>query len=110
MLYTSCKTSGLSHQLTRNLGRLIQAHQKYINWELIPQWKPKLAADNARYQEGFKDPNLVLYQKQQRKKVRAWDALEEVIRMAEGSSGLCFGRIQLRKTWYRTPGVTKKLI
>ncbi|KAJ7496627.1 hypothetical protein FB451DRAFT_199571 [Mycena latifolia] len=101
ILYTSCKTRGLSHQLTRNLGLLVRGEQGRINARRLPEWKPQLARDAPQYRDAFRNPEVVADKTRQIDEGHGWDALEEVIRMAEGRNELVFGRISLKRTRYR---------
>ncbi|KAJ6631393.1 hypothetical protein B0H10DRAFT_1772943 [Mycena sp. CBHHK59/15] len=102
MLYTSCKTRGLSHQLSRNLGLLVRAEQARVNLEKLPVWKAKLSAGAPEYQSDFRDPHLKGARKRYLDRAHAWDAIEEVVRMAEGAHGFSLGRMALKKTRFRS--------
>ncbi|KAJ7672073.1 hypothetical protein B0H17DRAFT_184091 [Mycena rosella] len=94
MLYTSSKTHGLSHRLTRNLGLLVRAEQHRINRRRLPEWK---ANPPANYNP---ERDLQLESKKQLEEAHAWDAIEEVVRMAEGRNEIVLGRISLKRTAY----------
>ncbi|KAJ7125377.1 hypothetical protein C8R44DRAFT_619110 [Mycena epipterygia] len=98
VLYTSSKTRGLSHRLTRNLGLLVQAEQHRINMQKALQWKPNLPTVSEQYLPGFQNPETKRVKVRELEDAHTWDALEEVIRMAEGRNELSFGKISLRKT------------
>ncbi|KAJ7350790.1 hypothetical protein DFH08DRAFT_695495 [Mycena albidolilacea] len=98
LLYTSCKTRGLSHRLTRNLGVLVQHEQLRINSMKLPKWRPSLPADAAEYQTSYEDKQFTATKQRQEEAAPAWNALEEVVRMAEGRSELSLGRIALKRT------------
>ncbi|KAJ6590171.1 hypothetical protein DFH09DRAFT_222856 [Mycena vulgaris] len=103
LLYTSCKTRGLSHLLTRNLALLVRGEQGRINQRRIREWKPKLAANASEYDTAFPAKELIAERKKELEDAHAWDALEEVVRLAEGRNELAFGRISLKRTKYRLP-------
>ncbi|KAJ7867672.1 hypothetical protein B0H14DRAFT_2730638, partial [Mycena olivaceomarginata] len=52
-LYASCKTRGVSHRLTRNLGVLVRRERLRMNSMKLPQWRPSLPADAAEYQRFY---------------------------------------------------------
>ncbi|KAJ6593212.1 hypothetical protein B0H19DRAFT_14565 [Mycena capillaripes] len=98
LLYTSCKTRGLAHRLTRNLALLTRGEQSRINSIRLPQWKPSLPSEAAEYQRSFQDPNLAINRKREAEAALAWNALEEVVRMAEGRNELSLGKIALKRS------------
>ncbi|KAJ7099358.1 hypothetical protein B0H15DRAFT_543879 [Mycena belliarum] len=100
MLYTSSKTRGLSHRLTRNLALLLRGEQVRINGRRVLNWKPELPASAAQYQSTYLNPEIIAEQKRQAEQAHGWDALEEVIRMAEGRNELLLGRISLKRNKY----------
>ncbi|KAJ6491603.1 hypothetical protein C8R47DRAFT_434501 [Mycena vitilis] len=97
LLYTSSKTRGLSHRLTRNLALLIRGEQSRINKLKLPEWKPRLPFDAAEYQPQFEGPNIAARREREAETAFAWNALEEVVRMAEGRSELSLGTIALKR-------------
>ncbi|KAJ7682478.1 hypothetical protein DFH06DRAFT_971813 [Mycena polygramma] len=99
LLYTSSKTRGLSHRLTRNLALLIRGEQSRINRSKLPQWRPRLPFGVAEYQPFFEDPNIAAARKREAEVGFAWNALEEVVRMAEGRNELCLGKLALNRTF-----------
>ncbi|KAJ7503192.1 hypothetical protein B0H11DRAFT_1988210 [Mycena galericulata] len=100
MLFTSCKTRGLSHQVTRNLGLLVRGEQGRINRRTLAKWKPALSPGAPEYQTGFQDPQIVADRTRQMEDAHAWDALQEVVRLAEGKHELFFGKIRLKRKRY----------
>ncbi|KAJ7133742.1 hypothetical protein C8R43DRAFT_644917 [Mycena crocata] len=88
LLYNSCTTRGLSHQLTRNLSFLLQREQDRINKRKPREWKPDSLPTTKV---------LKVEQRQQREAAHGWDALEEVVRMAEGRNELSLGKMTLKR-------------
>ncbi|KAJ6490278.1 hypothetical protein C8R47DRAFT_1014431 [Mycena vitilis] len=99
LLYTSSKTRGLSHRLTRNLALLISGEQIRINRPKLPQWKPRLPSGAEEYQPFFEDPNIAAARKRDKEVGFAWNALEEVVRMAESRNELSLGKITLKRAF-----------
>ncbi|KAF8161739.1 hypothetical protein K438DRAFT_1619017 [Mycena galopus ATCC 62051] len=98
MLYTSCKTRGLSHRLTRNLSGLVQREQQRLNTAKLPEWKPTLPADAPEYQSFHAAKQLAATKQREDEAAVAWNALAEVVRMAEGRNELSLGKIALKRT------------
>ncbi|KAJ7750093.1 hypothetical protein DFH07DRAFT_746435 [Mycena maculata] len=96
MLFTSSKTRGVPHQVTRNLNLLVRGEQERINRRKLPEWKPTLSPDAPEYQAGFQHPSTADHPRKL-EEAHAGDALEEVVRMAEGRNHLCFGKIRLTR-------------
>ncbi|KAJ6497431.1 hypothetical protein C8R45DRAFT_127037 [Mycena sanguinolenta] len=97
LLYTSSKARGLPHRLTRNLGSLVRREQQRLDSMRLPQWKPSLPADAVEYQPLYVDKQWAAIKHRQDEAVVAWNALEEVVRMAEGRNELSLGKISLRR-------------
>jgi hypothetical protein len=94
LLYTSASSRGLPHDLTRNLASLQRRH---IAWSKskynrpASAWDPKLPP--SKYQVKTK-PRVTITNNEDGIKVeeKAWNALGEVVRMAEGRDMLVLGR------------------
>ncbi|KAI0035602.1 hypothetical protein K488DRAFT_42993 [Vararia minispora EC-137] len=103
LLLTSATSRGLPHKLTKNLSRL---HWDFINFNNDrynrqgPAWDPS--------PDSYKDIDEHLRVLEKRRKgalrgkdlaydAQAWGALEEVVRMAEGTSGLVLGQPTFRR-------------
>ncbi|KAJ7286924.1 hypothetical protein C8J57DRAFT_1215219 [Mycena rebaudengoi] len=101
ILYTSGKSKGLSHRLTRNLALLVRGEQARVDYELLPVWKSNLNTTDPLYRADFRDPQYAASQKRQMEAAPAWDAMQEVIRMAEGRHGITLGRMILKRSKFR---------
>ncbi|KAJ7251143.1 hypothetical protein B0H12DRAFT_1018698 [Mycena haematopus] len=101
LLYTSCKTRGLSHRLTRNIAGLIRREQQRLDTMKLPEWKPTLAADAVEYQPFHAAKQRAAVEQLQDEAAVAWNALEEVVRLAEGRSELSLGKIALKRNFFR---------
>jgi hypothetical protein len=91
LLYTSCHSRGLPHQLVRNLAFLRGSEKERI-WQI--QGKRK-AWDPHNTSPALKPKNLNALAKKQNEaqfESNADEALSEVIRMAEGCGNLTLGR------------------
>ncbi|KAJ7775141.1 hypothetical protein B0H16DRAFT_1303728 [Mycena metata] len=97
LLYTSSKSRGLAHQLTRNLAHLTRGEQERIDAQKRPEWKPKLPVGSIEYKPFFVDPHRNKVQEEQAEASHAWDALQEVVRMAEGKHELSLGKVRVRR-------------
>jgi hypothetical protein len=64
----------------------------------LPKWRPSLPADAAEYQTSYEDKQFTATKQRQEEAAPAWNALEEVVRMAEGRNELSLGRIALKRT------------
>ncbi|KAJ7033407.1 hypothetical protein C8F04DRAFT_957651 [Mycena alexandri] len=97
LLYTSSKSRGLAHQLTRNLAHLAHSEQGRINAQRRPEWKPDLPVGSLEYKPFFVDHHRSQVQQEQAEASHTWDALEEVVRMAEGRHELSLGKVLIKR-------------
>ncbi|KAJ7198490.1 hypothetical protein GGX14DRAFT_181592 [Mycena pura] len=103
LLYTSSKSRGLAHRLTRNLGLLIHGEQTRINGKKLHAWKPSRVPDAPEYQTEFLEHQLRKRQDAEAplNKIIAWNGLEEVLRMAEGRSEISLSKVwRIKRTRY----------
>ncbi|KAJ7647714.1 hypothetical protein FB45DRAFT_206925, partial [Roridomyces roridus] len=91
LLFTSSKTKGIPHQVTRNLALLFRSEQARLDTQRFPQWKPQLPLDSSEYKPGTPE----LPERRRREEAGALDALQDVVRMAEGRAQLTFGKIRV---------------
>jgi hypothetical protein len=97
LLYTSSRSRGLPHQVTKNLTKLVLS-EKRRQWAIetsYPVWDPK--ADRTPSQVAS-----VLKRQNKTRQARAFAgnalaALTEVIQMAEGRDELSLGRVILQR-------------
>ncbi|KAJ7721476.1 hypothetical protein B0H16DRAFT_1790679 [Mycena metata] len=97
LLYTSSKSRGLAHQLTRNLAHLTRGEQERVNAQRRPRWKPGLPVGSLEYKPFFVDGHRNNAQEEQAEASHAWDALDEVVRMAEGRQELSLGKVRVKR-------------
>ncbi|KAL1741750.1 hypothetical protein HDZ31DRAFT_44764 [Schizophyllum fasciatum] len=98
LMYHASTARGLPHRLTRNLGLLSFSERERLNQRVFPLWR----ADGQQKTLG----------KAQRKTEKerayawtdqgAWSSVEQVARMAEGRHGMSLGRIQVKRSAWRT--------
>jgi hypothetical protein len=79
---------------------MVRGEQRRIDRIKLPQWKPRLPTDAAEYQPFFQDRDRLGHQNRQAEAAFAWNALEEVVRMAEGRNELSFGKIAAKRTQF----------
>ncbi|KAI0821179.1 hypothetical protein BC629DRAFT_1587483 [Irpex lacteus] len=93
LLYNSSHNRGLANRLTRNLSLL------HVNVNRTPtaHWKPNGPPDDPRYQvpEPAKSekPKAAVQRRRDDLEKQTWNALGEVIRMAENTNEVSLGRI-----------------
>ncbi|KAL1659244.1 hypothetical protein GGF50DRAFT_131169 [Schizophyllum commune] len=98
LMYHSSTSRGLPHRLTRNLGLLSFSERERLNQRLFPVWRsdqPEKALGKA----------LRKTEKEQAYASTdhgAWSAVEQVARMAEGRHGMSLGRIQVKRSVWRS--------
>ncbi|KAL1700678.1 hypothetical protein EV121DRAFT_283204 [Schizophyllum commune] len=98
LMYYSSTSRGLPHRLTRNLGLLSFSERERLNQRLFPVWRsdqPEKALGKA----------LRKTEKEQAYASTdhgAWSAVEQVARMAEGRHGMSLGRIQVKRSVWRS--------
>jgi len=107
LLYTSCRSRGLPHQLTRNLGLLVLSEHQRLRSHQFQAWSPQLSPTSPLYK-----PVQALPQKQNAKNEKrkrwadfddnAWAALSQVVRMAEGRGDVSLGQIVIKRRVWRT--------
>ncbi|KAG1716220.1 hypothetical protein ID866_960 [Astraeus odoratus] len=105
-LLSSAQSRGLSHRVVRNVNILSEAHRLWIRanyYRGAKRWNPHLPPSSPTY-----DPKSLLpadmraVRKRDRRREakvldeRCWDALGEVIRMAEARHNLSLGRHRMR--------------
>lgn len=92
MLYTSSQSRGLSHNVTAALSQ-IAARQYLLLGETLPKWNGQNKPDHAGYRiQPLKQRKAEEAALKQAVDKQAFVALGRVLRMAEGRSGLAFGR------------------
>ncbi|KAF9462378.1 hypothetical protein BDZ94DRAFT_1261225 [Collybia nuda] len=106
LLYTSCKSRGLPHGITRNLSLLVTSERTRILASARKAWVPHLPPTSPQYHppqltqkvlKRMEDSNRI-----ETFKATAWDPLKEVVRMAEGRDGISLGRMKIqRRIWWR---------
>jgi len=104
LLYNSSTSRGLPHQLTRNLGFLVLSQHQRLRSHQFPVWSPQLPPTSPRYKPAVEAPS----RKDQNSKrwadfdEKAWTALSQVVRMAEGRQGISLGQIAIKRRVWRT--------
>ncbi|KAF8911634.1 hypothetical protein CPB84DRAFT_1762431 [Gymnopilus junonius] len=96
LLYTSARSRGLPHKVTRNLGFMIMYERDRIIGKLhrLPKWDS--SAQRKRTAVAPKELKAIRKkQEEEQSHNNANKALDEVIRMAEAFSGLTLGRNQV---------------
>jgi hypothetical protein len=101
LLYNSAKSRGLPHRLTRNLSILRLRNADW--WEkrhFSPSqpWNPQLPPDSPKYQPQMVQRAKIKNQEEKQRRWRelddnAWNALGQVVRLAEAKHELCLGTI-----------------
>ncbi|KAH7921026.1 hypothetical protein BV22DRAFT_1020178 [Leucogyrophana mollusca] len=107
LLTTSAQSRGLPHQLTRNLSWLRKAHVNWVKDRYYGHkqpWKPQLPVSSPEYKLKSLVPETTRANNQLAKNRRyrqfdekSWDALGEVVRMAEGHHQISLGRAWLKR-------------
>ena len=105
MLYTSAQSRGLPHKLTRNLSLLLYANAEWWerrNFSPTQYWNPRLPPSSPRYhppQMEIEAPSKKDEKITRRKDFddKAWGALGQVVRMAEGRHHISLGTMTLSK-------------
>lgn len=105
LLYSSARSHGLGHQLTRNLTMLsrLEHHRavqdRRVAIALLPRWNPRLAPDSPEYAPHPR-PRDKRTENKEAKRARhrlmddeVWSAFGEAIRLAEGRAGVSLGRV-----------------
>lgn len=96
LLYTSCHSRGLPHQLVRNLAYLRGSERQRIRLTQARRkvWDPRNKALLTKSQSvKLKDVNVSAKKKKEAQfELNADGALGEVVRMAEGCGNLTLGR------------------
>ncbi|KAI0688458.1 hypothetical protein BC835DRAFT_1284607 [Cytidiella melzeri] len=94
LLYNSSHSRGLASRLTRNLSllhRIIDTKRPEV------LWKPQLSPDSSEYQIPksltTNTPKQAFARKGEELSRQSWNAIGEVVRMAEGTGQLSLGRI-----------------
>lgn len=93
LLYNSSHSHGLANRLTRNLSHL----HANVYHKKTGTWKPQHAPDDPIYR--ISDPaqsekvKMVLQRRNKELKNRSWNALGEVVRMAESTNEISLGRV-----------------
>lgn len=96
----SSSSRGLAHKLTRNLASLNYHIRDTHTPKPGPQWKSspdeyvdieEALRNRLKQERGQSKGSSPEYDRQ------AWGALEEVVRMAEGSAGVLLGRPRYRR-------------
>jgi len=103
LLYTSARSRGLPHELTRNLSFLVLGNREWSErhyFQPTQYWKPQLPPTSKEYQPTPVLPDTQKARNREAKLQRwqafddkAWGALGQVIRMAEGRHGISLGRV-----------------
>lgn len=93
LLYNASHSRGLSNRLTRHISSL----HANLDTKPVAIWQPQLDPNSLEYQiptdaklEMAKHTSI---RKQQQLSRQSWNALGEVIRMAEGTAQLSLGRV-----------------
>lgn len=107
ILYNSCKSRGLPHQLTRNLGFLVLSEHQRLRGYQYRAWSPQLPPTSPLYQSAQKPAMGQKVKDKNHKKwaefdENAWSALSQVVRMAEGRQEISLGQIAIKKKAWRT--------
>ncbi|TFK71082.1 hypothetical protein BDN72DRAFT_838185 [Pluteus cervinus] len=103
ILYTSSQTRGHSHRLVRNLAYMMLSERQRVledhHRRRRRTWDGQQAADSEKYIPSVPSAKERRKDAQQRRwdahRGQAWNAIGEVVRMAEGRDGVLLGRIVL---------------
>ncbi|KAL1687870.1 hypothetical protein GGG16DRAFT_127603 [Schizophyllum commune] len=98
LMYHSSTSRGLPHRLTRNLGLLSFSERERLNQRLFPVWR----SDQPEKALGKALRKTEKEQAYARTDHGAWSAVEQVARMAEGRHGMSLGRIQVKRSVWRS--------
>ncbi|KIK96344.1 hypothetical protein PAXRUDRAFT_826056 [Paxillus rubicundulus Ve08.2h10] len=110
LLLNSANSRGIPHQVVRNLNLLRKRHIDWVHGGYYSQlsknaWKPQLSPKAPEYSPKSLIPEsqrATVIQARRRKNKQAdercWNALGEVVRMAEGRHNMSLGRVRL-KPW-----------
>ncbi|KAI4293636.1 hypothetical protein K525DRAFT_281734 [Schizophyllum commune Loenen D] len=98
LMYYSSTSRGLPHRLTRNLGLLSFSERERLNQRLFPVWR----SDQPEKALGKALRKTEKEQAYARTDHGAWSAVEQVARMAEGRHGMSLGRIQVKRSVWRS--------
>ena len=105
LLYNSAVSRGLPHDLTKNLSLLVYRHERW--WTdrylapLSPEWNPHRPPDPIDVSSPRARKRGEKRRRWREMDDRAWDAISEVVRMAEGRDGLSLGRVVATAPSYR---------
>jgi len=92
MLSSSATNMGLPHKLTRNMVHIVYKHLNAVKHSRRP-WNPQLLPDSRAYTPAAATPK----KKESFDPTSAWRAVAQVVKLAEGQSGIHLGRIPVRK-------------
>ncbi|KIJ07362.1 hypothetical protein PAXINDRAFT_90534 [Paxillus involutus ATCC 200175] len=110
LLLNSANSRGIPHQVVRNLNLLRKRHVDWVQGGYYSQlsknaWKPQLSPTAPEYSPRSLIPEshraaVIQARRRENKQVdeRCWNALGEVVRMAEGRHNMSLGRVRL-KPW-----------
>lgn len=102
LLLNSAQCRGIPHRVIYNLNRLGKAHVIWIRGKYYSgsknAWNPKAAVAGNSKARVPQNPRDIDRMEKNRVHERCWDALGEVMRMAEGRHNLSLGRLYL-KPW-----------
>ncbi|KAI0060592.1 hypothetical protein BV25DRAFT_1807237 [Artomyces pyxidatus] len=99
-LSTSARSRGLPHRLTRNLSFLnygFRAWQSERLYKTTSPWDPNPQNSKAGMQLKASRRHNKSDVASEQFDLKSWGALEEVVTMAEGKSGISLGRIEFMK-------------
>lgn len=102
LLLNSAQYRGIPHRAIYNMNQLRKAHAIWVHGKYYSgsknAWNPKAAAaDNSKPRASQRSRDIDRMEKN-RVHEHCWDALGEVVRMAEGRHNLSLGRLYL-KPW-----------
>ncbi|KAK7052851.1 hypothetical protein VNI00_004170 [Paramarasmius palmivorus] len=94
-LYNSATSRGLPHQVVRNLSLMVLAEYQHASAKL-PVWNPRLAPDAPEYSTEVIMKAVTKRQQTKEFDKKAVNALDQVVKMAEGRDKILFGRMMVK--------------
>ena len=105
LLYNSAVSRGLAHDLTKNLSFLVYRHDKWWTERyftpLGPPWNPHRPPDPIDVSSPKAQKKGDRRRRWREMDDRAWDAISEVVQMAEGRHGVSLGKVVVTPPSYR---------
>ncbi|KAN0081455.1 hypothetical protein V8E55_009079 [Tylopilus felleus] len=100
LLLNSAQYRGIPHRAIYNMNQLRKTHAAWVHGKYYSKhvWKPKAPLGDNPQPHAARRPRAIDRIEKSRIHEHCWDALGEVVRMAEGRHNLSLGRLRL-KPW-----------